>query len=67
VGIQGSLGSQRYHCLSCWWRGSIHIRRLEVNVKDDNGIHRLEDKRPPLTLRFTLGVRHSINLQPSIV
>ncbi len=29
--------------------------------------HRLEDERPPLALRLLLGVRHPVDLQPSIV
>jgi hypothetical protein len=29
--------------------------------------HRLEDERPPLALRLLLSVRHSVNLQPSVV
>ena len=36
-------------------------------AKADEGIHRLEDERPPLTLRLLLSVRHPVNLQPSIV
>lgn len=37
------------------------------NVKADDGIHRLEDERPPLTLRLLLGIRYPVNLQPLIV
>ena len=36
-------------------------------VKTDNGIHRLEDERPPLALRLLLGIRHPVNLQLLIV
>ena len=36
-------------------------------AKADEGIHRLKDERPPLTLRLLLSVRHPVNLQPSIV
>jgi hypothetical protein len=37
------------------------------NIKTDNGIHRLEDERPPLALRLLLSVRHPVNLQLVIV
>jgi hypothetical protein len=59
--------------------GTIYLRaqlRLRIdprastrgeNVKTDNGIHRLEDERPPLALRLLLGIRHPVNLQLLIV
>jgi hypothetical protein len=61
------LGSQRYICVPSWHCGSMHGCRLEENVKTDNGIHRLEDERPPLALRLLLGIRDPVNLQPSVV